>query len=76
MGRGYPYVHVCHYIGVIFDKSTTPPTCVGQKEWWAVDGGFIGRCGHNHKTEEAAKKCLKPMLAKYRTARYPKRKKG
>lgn len=39
--------------------------------YWCVSAGMIGYCGHKHRKQEAAEKCLEPMTLAYREKRWP-----
>lgn len=44
---------------------------LAKKPYWRVGAGMAGHCDHRHRTEGAAKKCIKPMTLKYRETRWP-----
>jgi hypothetical protein len=74
MGRGYPYWKVVKRIEVEFDSSTGTPTG-RREEYWCAQAALVGSCGHRHPDEDEAMGCLPDIEARYRAARWPKRKK-
>jgi hypothetical protein len=71
--RGGIPVRVSNYEAHLIDKPTG--NIIEKRRYSKVTAGMIGDCGHEHPTpEDAEQQCLAAMMAKYREARWPKKK--
>jgi len=65
--RGRYPVRVVHFTSIECVQETMKQTRV-LDDYWHVDGGMIGACGHRHSTKEKADECIPAMAARHREA--------